>query len=351
MLNSLKLILLGLILVLSVAYRRPAAAQERSTVVAEVGGQKVTTEELQSKEAGSLLQAQYKYYLAERDALDHLVNSKLLEVEAAREGLSVDELLKRHVVVETKEPTEDQIRFYYDGLETDQPFEAVREKIVSNVNQVRAKKARDAYLASLRSELGVLIELAPPSAPVDLIGVRRLGPQNAPVQLVEFADYECPYCQRVHADLQKLREDLGDKVALVYKDFPLPMHSHAEKAAEAARCAGAQGKFWEFHNALFETKRLQIDDLKEEARKLNLDGTRFDHCLDSGEQAEAVKKDLSEGQHLGLTGTPSFFANGHFLSGSVGYAKLKEIVELELSTSSASQQAAALAPSHDGAQK
>jgi protein-disulfide isomerase len=349
MLSLRNFVVSAIAVVMSLAYQ-PIAAQE-SPVIAEIGDHKVTAEELQQREASKLLQAHYKYYVAEREALEQLINDELLEMQARSEGISVDELLKRHVIVQAKEPTEDQLRFYYEGLDTDQPFEAVRDKILESVHQVRAKKARDAYVSSLRSQLGVVIELAPPSAHVELAGAPRLGPQNAPVQLVEFADYECPYCQRVYPELSKLRKELGDKVALVYKDFPLPMHPLAEKAAEATRCADAQGKFWEFHDALFETRKLQIPDLKQEARTLKLDATRFDHCLDSGEQAEAVKKDVTEGQHLGLSGTPSFFANGHFLSGAVSYAKLRETVERELSAPPTPQRAAAVAPSNGSPQR
>jgi protein-disulfide isomerase len=148
---------------------------------------------------------------------------------------------------------------------------------------------------------------------------------------VEFADYECPYCQKVQPDLVKLQQQFGVNIALVYKDFPLPMHPLAQKAAEAARCAGAQGKFWEYHDALFENRKLQVSDLKQQAVALKLDSSRFDKCLDSGEQAAAVKKDAAEGLRLGLAGTPSFFTNGHFLSGALGYPKLREAVLQELS--------------------
>ena len=347
MLKSLTFI--AFMLVISLAYM-PVAAQE-SPVIAEIGDHKVTAEDLQQKEGSKLLQADYKYYLAERDALDQLINDELLEMQAQREGVTVDELLKLHAVVQAEEPTADQLRFYYEGLDTDQPFEVLRDKILETVHQVRLKRARQAYLASLRSQFGVLIELPPPSGHVEIAGAPRLGPENAPVQLVEFADYECPYCQKVHPELIKLREKMGDKVALVYKDFPLPQHALAEKAAEAARCAEAQGKFWQFHDALFENKHLQVADLKQEARTLNLDTVRFDQCLDSGEKAEEVKKDVSEGQRLGLSGTPSFFANGHFLTGAVNYAKLREIVEQELASPSIPQRAAVLTPSKDATQR
>jgi protein-disulfide isomerase len=308
----------------------PVAAQDGSTVVAEVGDRKITADDLQQKESGKLLQARYKYYLAERDALEQLIDEQLLDMQAAKESVSVDELLKRHVEEQIKPPTEDQVRFYYEGLQTDQPYEAMRAKILDSVHDARFNKAKAAYIATLRGDSKVVVQLSQPSAQVDVAGSPRRGPANAAVQLVEFADYECPYCQKVHPDLVKLQQQFGTNVALVYKDFPLPMHPLAQKAAEAARCAGAQGKFWEYHDSLFETKKLQISDLKQQAVDLKLDSAKFDQCLDSGEQAPAVKKDAAEGLRLGLAGTPSFFTNGHFLSGALGYPKLREAVLQEL---------------------
>jgi len=314
------------------AFAFPAAGQNNSNVVAEIAGRKVTLEELEDKEAGKLLQAKYKYYLAERDALNQFIDDELLDAEAKKEGITTDELLKLHVLSNVPEPTEDQLRFYYEGVQTDEPYESARSHIIDTIHQLRMKKARDAYIADLRGRYGVVVELNQPSAHVDVAGALRLGAETAPVQIVEFADYECPYCQQVNLDLAKVRDQFGDKVSLIYKDFPLPMHPLAERAAEAARCAGDQGKFWEYHDSLFDTKRLQLSDLREQAGKLKLDPSRFNQCLDSGEQAAAVKKDAREGQRLGLQGTPSFFINGHFMTGAIGYMKLRETVMQELAT-------------------
>jgi len=326
----------------------PAVGQNGSSVVAEIAGHKVRADELEEKEAGKLLQAKYKYYLAERDALDQYIDDQLLEMQAKKEGVTLDELFKRHISANIPEPTEDQLRFYYEGVQTDEPYEAARPHIIDTVHQLRTKKARDAYIAELRGEYAVVVELNQPSAHVEVGDAPRLGSESAPVQIIEFADYECPYCQQVNADLTKLREQFRDSVSVTYKDFPLPMHPLAARAAEAARCAGAQGKFWEFHDSLFETKRLQVSDLKEQARKLKLDTARFDQCLDSGEQAAAVKKDSKEGQRLGLQGTPSFFINGHFMSGAIGYMKLRDTVMQELgAVTTAKKQSATLVPQKD----
>ena len=307
-----------------------AAQNDASEIVANVGGVKVTMAELEQEESAKLLSAHYQYYQAETKALDELIDKRLLEQKAKSENLTVDQLVDRDIKSQVKDPTEDQMKVYYEGLETEQPYETVRGKVLEKIRELRTRKASSAYVKALRAQTTVYVTLAPPRANVDLQNAQMLGPEKAQVTLVEFADYECPYCQKVAADLKKLQADFGDKVAFTYKDFPLPMHARAEKAAEATRCASKQGKFWEFHDELFRSKELDVDQLKAQARALKLDSAEFDRCLDSGEQAAVVERDRKEGVRLGITGTPSFFINGHFLSGALDYAALRQIVEQQL---------------------
>ena len=308
-------------------------AQSDQTVVAEVGGVKVTLSELEQEESAKLLAAHYQYYQAQSRALEDLIDKKLLEQKAKRENVTVDQLVDRDIKSKVTDPTEDQMRVYYEGLETDQPYETVREKILEKIRQLRTDKVRVAYVKELRAQTPVAIALAPPKAKVEVGEAQLLGPKTAKVVLVEFADYECPYCQRVAPDVKKLKDEYGDRIAFTYKDFPLPNHSRAEKAAEAARCASKQNKFWEFHDELFHSKELDVDQLKAQARALRLDSSQFDKCLDTGEQAAAVAKDKKEGLKLGISGTPSFFVNGHYLSGALDYAGLREVIEQQLTTS------------------
>lgn len=328
------------------AFSLPAVGQDSSSVIAEIAGQPVTAGELEQKEASKLLQARYKYYVAQRDALTQYIDDQLLEMQAKKESVTIDELLKRHVAVNLQEPTEDQLRFYYEGVQTDEPYETARPNIVETIHQLRVKKAREAYIATLRQDYAVVIELSQPSAKVEAGNAPRLGSATAPVQIIEYSDYECPYCQKVAPELNRIRQEFGDQVSIVYKDFPLPMHPQAAQAAEGARCAGAQGKFWEFHDYLFETKKLKVPDMKEEARTLKLDTGKFDQCLDKGEQFADLKKDAQDAQRLGLQGTPSFFINGRFMSGGIGYAKLHETVLQELAARNAAgkQSSAAMVP-------
>ena len=331
--TSARIVISGMVLALTFILFTSlvAAGQQNSAVVAEVNGDKLTVADLEQKEATELLQSRYKYYQAERKALDDLIDQHLLEVQARQENLTVDQLLKREVNSTLKaDPTEDQLRIYYEGVDTDQPFEAMREQILQHIREARYNKARAAYVKSLRSHAQITIAMTSPSAPVEVSRSPVRGNRDAPVVLVEFADYQCPYCQKIHPDLEKLQKEYGNRLALVYKDYPLPMHPYAQKAAEAARCAGNQGKFWEFHDMLFAGKKLQPADLKEQAHTLNLDEQQFDKCVVEGLAAADVAKDADEARSLGITGTPSFFINGHFFSGVLSYAALRDIVEQQL---------------------
>lgn len=305
-----------------------------AATIATVNGQKLTFADLDRQENNKLLQSRYTYYEAQRKALDDLIDQQLLEQQARKENIAVDQLIDREVKSKLPaDPTEEQLRVTYEVLDTDQPFDAIRGKLLDHIRETRLSKGKAAYVKQLRSQATIAIALEPPHANVEVANAMIKGSPNAQVVLVEFADYQCPYCQKIHPELDKLKQEFGDKLSIVYKDYPLPMHPHAEKAAEAARCAGAQGKFWEFHDMLFTEKKLEISDLKQEARTLKLDGTKFDKCLDNGEQAAAVQSDLAEGKKLGLNATPSFFVNGHYFSGAVSYATLRDMVHQQLTTS------------------
>jgi protein-disulfide isomerase len=299
-------------------------------VIAKVGSSYLTLGDLQKKEEGKLLQAEYQYYLNERKALEELIDNQLLTDEATKRNIPFDQLLETVVYKEVKDPTEDQLHVYYEGLDTQEPYESIRPDVLQHIRELRRSKARAAYVESLRKEARINVMLMPPTADVDTTKAFAEGPANAPVTLVEFADYECPYCQKVNPQIQQLKKEYGDKLTIVFKDFPLPMHHGAEKAAEASRCAGEQGKFWDYHDVLFYSHEVDVQALKDHARVLKLDGDKFDTCLDNGVETAAVKKDLEEAKGLGLTGTPSFFVNGHFVSGVVDYGALKDLVNQQM---------------------
>lgn len=318
------------------------------TAIADVGGQKLTLSELEHSMADRLFQARQQYYVAQRAALEQWIDDQVLDAEAKRQHITVKELLDRNVKAKVTDPTDDQMRVYYEGVNTDQPFEAVRDKVLQHIRDVRTAKVGAAYVKTLRDQAAVQITFVSPVADVNPGDVPAMGPVNASIRLVEFGDFQCPYCQQAHVEIKKLMEHYGDKISFSFRDYPLPMHPQAPKAAEAARCAGAQGKFWNYFDALFSDKKLAPADLKEEAKKLSLDTAVFDKCLDSGEQAGSVEKDASKAQHLGVNATPTFFINGHLYSGAVKYDAFRDAIDKELAASSGKITQAAMTTTPQG---
>jgi len=311
------------------------------TVIATVDGKKITFGEFDQKRADNLFQARDTFYQQERKVLDTYIDDSLLKQQAQKEGVTVDQLLDQQVKSKLpKDPSDEALHVYYEGVDPKEPFEALRGKILDHIRQTRFDKAKAAYVQTLRSQANIIISLPPPRAEIALTNTPVLGDQTAPVVFIEYADYECPYCQQAAPTILKLETEYKGRVAFAFKDTPLPMHPHAEKAAEAARCADSQGKFWDYHNELFASQKLDVPDLKQDAHKLNLDTAAFDKCLDSGAEANVVKSQITESQNLGIPGTPAFFINGRFLSGVPTHEQLKEVIDQELAIAKQSRETA-----------
>jgi len=305
-------------------------------VLLEIDGAKITYADVERKQSATLFQARNTFYQAERKAVEEFIAQYLLERQAQKEQVTVAKLLELHVNSKIPgDPPEEAVKVYFEGVDTTEPYSVVRGQILDHIRENRLMKAKAAYMASLRTDAKIGLHFGPPRAPIAVADKMVRGVPDAPVVVVEYADYECPYCQQAQPALDKMLADYQGKVNFAYKDVPLPGHAHAQKAAEATHCAGEQGKFWEFHDLLFKTKQLDIPQLKDHARELNLDTAAFGKCLDSGAQAELVKKQSVEGQSLGLQGTPSFFINGRFFSNGLSYDQLRAVIQEELTASEA----------------
>ena len=170
---------------------------------------------------------------------------------------------------------------------------------------------------------------APPKA-VDPKVDHILGPVNAKVTLIEYSDFECPYCLKHYDTTKQIEAAYPKDVRIVYRHFPLSFHANAQKAAEASECAAAQGKFWEMHDKIFEANRAQkmgVDAWKQAAKDLKLDSAKFDKCLDSGEMAARVAADQTEGSGAGVAGTPATFVNGELIEGALPFDSFKAKIE------------------------
>jgi protein-disulfide isomerase len=208
----------------------------------------------------------------------------------------------------------------------------VRAQIWQTLKQANVQRATETYFSALRADAGVEVLLHPPRVRIDVDTGRVRGNPDAPVTIVEFADFQCPFCSSAQATMEALLEKYGSQVKFAYLDFPLSdIHPEAQAAAEAARCAGEEGKFWEYHDLLYANQsRLGDDDLADYARALNLNSDAFAECLRSGRFTKEVEQDAATGKRLGINGTPGFFINGIFLNGAQPAAAFETIIDNEL---------------------
>jgi protein-disulfide isomerase len=330
----------------------PAAASasggqklDPAMTVAKVSGETITAKELEEKVGKDVrrLERQYQETLhrMRRQALESMVQEKVLEAKAKKEGLKPEDLVKRDVADKIGEPTEDQLRAFWEEQAKRNgypPYDQVKDQIPrdqlvqATKGQLFQQKAME-YVEGLKKAASVEIllpEYQPPKVAVDASGPSR-GPADAPVTIVEFSDFQCPFCARAEPTVKQLMEAYPGKIRLVYKDFPLPNHPLAPDAAEAAHCAGDQGKYWEMHEKLFASNgKLAVADLKGYAKDLGLDQGKFDQCLDSNEKAKLVEAHQKHGEEAGIASTPAFLVNGRLVEGAQPLEAFKKVVDEEL---------------------
>jgi protein-disulfide isomerase len=318
-----------------------APAADPNAPVAKIGGEAISGKELEEFAKAELKkldqQFQEQVYQVKRSALESMVVKRLVEARAKAAGKSPEDFMKAEIVDKVPVPSDAEIQAVYDQAKAAgrdlPPIAQVKEPIARYIQQQKAQGAAQAYYDKLKADAKVEILLAPyrpPRVAVEAKGPSR-GPEKAPITIVEFSDFECPYCGRGEEVISEVLRAYPEKIRLYYRDFPLPMHPNAPKSAEAAHCAGDQGKYWEMHAKLFANQRaLEIPALKGYAKSLNLDTAKFDKCLDSGEKAKIVEEAHKAGTELGVNGTPAFFVNGIMISGAQPFDAFKEIIDGEL---------------------
>ncbi len=310
------------------------AESTASNVVAVIGGEPVTMSDLEEIAAPQLKQLDRQRYQILERSLDQLVEQKLLEMAASKAGKTTEELIESEVNAKITAVTDAEVDAWYEENQArvrGRDKAEIVDQIKQFLGQERGGETRSAYIEGLREEYGVKIRFEPQRVDMQVADAPVKGPDNAPVTLVEFSDFECPYCSSVTPTLKKITETYGDKVRIAFRQYPLGFHAKAQKAAEASLCAREQGKFWEMHDAMFaDQKKLEVAQLKTTAAGLEVDTAKFDECLDSGKFADAVKKDFDAGQAAGVSGTPAFFINGRMIEGAVPYDQLAAVIDDEL---------------------
>ena len=312
----------------------PAVSKD---VLAMIGDRAITDAQIEELAGERLARIKAEEYTIKRQVLDEYILQALMEKEAKVRDISVEELRKREIDQKVMPVTEDAKRAVYES--NPQPFQGKSETealalIESNLLRIRIQEARKRFMDSLKQTNAVRILYAAPRVAIDTKNEPSKGPENAAVTLVAFSDYQCPFCSRIEPTLKQLEKKYGNRLRMVFRDFPLPqIHPNAVKSAEAAECARDQGKFWEMHDKLFSNQQaLSPPDLKKSAADLGLDATKFVECLDSGAKAAEWQKDLRDGQRYGVSGTPTVFINGRLIRGASTVESISAIVDEELQT-------------------
>ena len=319
----------------------PAPAVNPDQVVAEVAGKSITLREVDAKweefdaaERARIFQAMYQN---RRNMIDVIVGDHLIAEAAKAAGQSVDDYVAQEGAKKLPAIGEKEIAAFYEQNKDraqGRTLDQLRAEIKPYLEARREQQARAMLVEDLKAKsgAGVKVMLEPPRYTVETSAADPVrGNPSAPVTIVEFSDYQCPFCARVNPTLDRIRQTYGDRVKIVFKDFPLPNHPQAPKASEAARCAGEQNKYWEMHDAMFANQRaLEVPALKQTARTIGLDGTAFDQCLDSGKWMPAVQAGMALGEKMGVNSTPTLYINGRAIIGAMPFENFKQIIDEEL---------------------
>jgi protein-disulfide isomerase len=303
-------------------------------VAARFGDTVITVAEVEEKAGGQLIGLYQQIFQVKDQQLRAMIFNQLVEQAAAEEGISREDYLNREIVSKIPPPSEAQIQQVMNQYRSQLPPDEAqaRQQVTAFLNQQGGQQQETALRSKLFEAAGVEILLDPPRVnPVVQAANPSRGPSDAPVVLIEYTDYQCPYCVRAQPTIKAVRERYGDSVVHVFKNLPLPMHRQAKLAAEAALCAGDQGKFWELHDWLFANKdNISNDTLAAQAEALSLDVPVFTECVDSGKYRQQVDDDTKEANGFGIRGTPGFVINGRVLTGAQPLDQFIAVIDDEL---------------------
>jgi protein-disulfide isomerase len=291
------------------------------SIVAWVGSRSITLREVEQRVALPLYQADQQRYHLLQQTIQLVIDDELLRAEASRKGVSIPQLL--HDASESE-----AVSRLLDPPTPGRQLTPIRRSVTDLQDEARV---RQALLVSLRRKSDVrnlLPALEPPVLAVGIGHDHQLGPEGAPVTIVEFSDFQCPYCRQSVKVLKELRQVYGERIRLVYRDYPGPNHRYALQAAEAARCAGEQGKFWEYHDLLFDRQSAENGwDFHALAQELGMNQQQFAACLTSGRFRKDIGNSMRDALKLGMTSTPTFFINGRPLVGAQPQANLRALID------------------------
>ncbi len=310
------------------------SAQSPETVLASVNHIEITQKQVDDSVAAQIYPLQQQLYAIRKAVLENLITTKILESDAAARHISIEDLRKQLTLGEvnvTRAQVEDAYKQNASFFATMSPDEARERLRLDLENQTRMKHYR-AGLDALRKKWPVTMNFSPPPFVSELDdGMSPVrGATNPFVTIVEFSDFECPFCKQVQSTLKQTLDSYGRQVRLVFKHLPLEGHRNSLPAARAAYCAAEQGRFWQFHDALFAAGNLSPPGFEQIVSDLGLGLSKFQECIASERSRAAVVKDIEAARLLRIESTPSFVVNGRVINGALSFADFQKIIEQEL---------------------
>jgi protein-disulfide isomerase len=325
----------------ALALAGPAGAADRpSETAALIEGEAISIPELDRRMPAEVYEARRAIYEARRTVLQELIDERLLARAAAAAGESVEVFRNKAIIVDPSAITDADIEAVFAEFEIDPEDMTPSTRLIVQIALVREleQKKEEALLAELRTRYAVEIKLPAPRMPADL-RVRVEGPENlvrgagtdAPLELVVFTGFDCAYCAKLVPTLDRLEAVYPDELRIVLRHAPLAgLDSEGSEAAEASLCAADQGRFWNYHDALFAGQNLEREGLMAAADQVGLDSKTFAACLDGHHHRSRVETDIAEAERVAVTGTPTLFLNGVRIEGAKSFDEIQGYIESEL---------------------
>lgn len=308
---------------------KPAPSKE---AIAKVNGKVLTVGEVLKGTENEIYEAQKKVFDIKMNKLKSYLLQSYIDSHPGKKGLTNDQFLEKFIAKDVK-ITDAEIQKFAKERNIPQLNDELKKRIERFLSETKKREAIESWLNSQMAKSPVEVYLEKPQRPVYNVKVGDApfaGGSDAKVTIVEFSDFQCPYCSRAAQTVNELKKKYGNKIKVVFKNFPLPFHKDAFKAAEAGLCANEQGAkhFWKLHDLMFaEQDNLKVDGLKAKAKTVGLDMKKFETCLDSSKYANKVRETIEEGKAVSVKSTPAFFVNGQLVNGAQPIEVFSELID------------------------
>lgn len=307
-------------------------------VAAKIGDMEITNAELVEGIESEIFEAESKVFDIKFNRLKSIMLQRYMDKDPRKKDLSNDEFLDKYIAKNVNISEKDIDNFIKEqNIPAEHINPQVREKIKGYLGMEKKKVAVDTWLAEQTKKTPVEVYIPKPRRPTFDVQVGNApvtGGKDAKVTIVEFSDFQCPFCAKGADIVNQIKKKYGNKVKVAFKNFPLPFHNHAEKAAVAGLCAHEQGgeNFWKMHDEMFAHQdNLDEAGLKNMAKKIGLKADAFEKCLSENKYLDQVKADMEEGKNLKVKSTPTFFVNGQLINGAQPLEVFSNIIDEELS--------------------